>query len=344
MPGTVNQPIRASDLGLRLSTYTAARSLPSSVWSTLQNNERSANVILPHALISYDRDYCHDQWWITCETTNDRNTPPCLEFILSCTTWHMGTYPIFIICTSPRGHLSLAHLAPRMAALAVELQSCVPVERVYSIFAATPIAKSFAQAWSNITGVELEKKLYYSAQLTYCSQSTLIKNPILANDLAYRLRLATEQDIQKVAILCYEFASTSEPFILTRDEALKEAAYLVSNKMGWVHEIFHGSSSDIACVVATTRNSKNVGTISKVYTSQRWRRHGCAERLVRHVCEHLLNVERKQWVALYVSHENRAAEKVYDKVGFVGLCGKDRVEGVEDWVEIGFGNARLGHW
>lgn len=38
---------------------------------------------------------------------------------------------------------------------------------------------------------------------------------------------------------------------------------------------------------------------------------------------------------LYVSHEN-PAEKVYHRVGYVGLCGASRPLAADDWVEIGF--------
>jgi hypothetical protein len=71
------------------------------------------------------------------------------------------------------------------------------------------------------------------------------------------------------------------------ESALKEATYLVNNGLVWVHRIRKSgqSQSEIASIVAFTRNSKSVATISKVFTSPNWRRHGCAERLVRRVCK-----------------------------------------------------------
>lgn len=48
-------------------------------------------------------------------------------------------------------------------------------------------------------------------------------------------------------------------------------------------------------------------------------------------------------VALYVSHGN-SAQRVYDRVGFVGLCGKGQPEGVEDAIELGFVGTARGHW
>ena len=50
---------------------------------------------------------------------------------------------------------------------------------------------------------------------------------------------------------------------------------------------------------------------------------------------------------LYVAHDNKAAAKVYHRVGFIGLDGNDRsVDGVERWLEIGFDRdvVKLGHW
>ena len=54
--------------------------------------------------------------------------------------------------------------------------------------------------------------------------------------------------------------------------------------------------------------------------------------------------EHKQSVVLFVAHDNMAAAKVYDRVGFQGLCGKPRGAGVDPWLEIGFEDTTLGHW
>jgi hypothetical protein len=52
---------------------------------------------------------------------------------------------------------------------------------------------------------------------------------------------------------------------------------------------------------------------------------------------------KKDAVTLYVSHGN-SAQRVYDRVGFVGLCGKERPTGVEDSIELGFVGTSRGHW
>ncbi len=55
----------------------------------------------------------------------------------------------------------------------------------------------------------------------------------------------------------------------------------------WVHRIRQQGEdrSSIASIVAFTRNSDTLATITKVYTNPDYRRRGCAERLVRRVCK-----------------------------------------------------------
>ena len=55
----------------------------------------------------------------------------------------------------------------------------------------------------------------------------------------------------------------------------------------------------------------------------------------------------KEKVILFVAHDNVAANKVYDRVGFVGLnkeAGSSPL--VRPWLEIGFDRdlVHLGHW
>ncbi len=116
-------------------------------------------------------------------------------------------------------------------------------------------------------------------------------------------------------------------------------------------------------ICAVTRNTQNVSAITKVYTTPKWRRRGFAEHLVRNVTRRLVNHRRflfgielhprfasllfdcgKRNVTLYVGHNN-SAQRVYDRVGFVGLCGKEKVTGVEDSLELGLvTGAPRGHW
>jgi predicted GNAT family acetyltransferase len=61
--------------------------------------------------------------------------------------------------------------------------------------------------------------------------------------------------------------------------------YLIKNNQLWVHEVVRPDQPPkIACVVAVTRSSESVAGITKVFTDPNLRNLGCAERLVRAVC------------------------------------------------------------
>ena len=59
-------------------------------------------------------------------------------------------------------------------------------------------------------------------------------------------------------------------------------------------------------------------------------------------CRLLLDF-KKEKVVLYVGHDN-SAQRVYDRVGFAGLCGKPKPDGVEDSLELGFVGTDRGYW
>lgn len=56
-------------------------------------------------------------------------------------------------------------------------------------------------------------------------------------------------------------------------------------------------------------------------------------------------LQTKQSVVLYVAHDNDAARKVYERVGFVGFA-TSGVGATDSWKELGFSQnaVRLGHW
>ena len=61
-------------------------------------------------------------------------------------------------------------------------------------------------------------------------------------------------------------------------------------------------------------------------------------------CRLLISSGRES-VILFVAHDNGAANRTYEKIGFAGLDGSP-VEGVSSWMEIGFDRemVELGHW
>ena len=158
-------------------------------------------------------------------------------------------------------------------------------------------------------------------------------------------------------------------FPLEIDAATIEARELISNGLIWIYE----SDGEVTSICAVTRNTQNVSAITKVYTTPKWRRRGFAEHLVRNVTRRfvtnhfpssnlalifftlpqpLASIRHfsllvdcgKRSVTLYVGHNN-SAQRVYDRVGYVGLCGKEKVNGVEDSLELGLvTGAPRGHW
>lgn len=158
------------------------------------------------------------------------------------------------------------------------------------------------------------------------------------------MRQAEVTDVEAAAVLCKEFADDSVYFPLELPDALKEARELVRNRQLWVYYMtMPDGRQELASIVACTRTSENVAAVTKVYTNPLCRSRGCAERLVRRVCEFWLKEAGRQFVVLFVAHENEPAEKVYNHVGFEGLRGRT-AEGVEDWLEIGFSGTVRGHW
>ncbi|KII94067.1 hypothetical protein PLICRDRAFT_171744 [Plicaturopsis crispa FD-325 SS-3] len=328
------------------TVFYAAADLPSPVWSAFRASPEPANVMFPFALkaLAAEREgRTMEQVWIVCSTDGD------IDFVLSCYEGPLGAYPVFIFAPHSAEGLEINYMLPRIWNLVRQLHLTVSEHRVFSVFAPERVANIFAGLWTEVTGIYPYPEPYYAAKLTYCTLRTLPpqRQPSQFDAFEYDLRLATEADIPQVAQLCLEFASTSEPFILNGEQALEEATMLVKNKQVWVHRVQRpGQRPEIASIVAVTRHSGDVAAITKVCTNPNWRKMGCAARLVRYVCKHLLS-NRARSVVLYVAHDNHAARHVYGHVGFVGLRKNDEaVEGVSDWVEIGFDRSRvqLGHW
>ncbi|KAF8078899.1 hypothetical protein FPV67DRAFT_1663570 [Lyophyllum atratum] len=325
------------------SIFYSASSLPSNVWDSLESDPRNSNIMYSHALKAKASDQAieDDQTWIVCSTDDD------VDFMLSCTHHLMGTYPIFIFCTRPCSELTDLFVTPRMQLLAEALHECVLIERVYSVFALDMVSHIFAGVWSHLTQVPFYRQPYYTARITFCTRRTLrVRTFTKLPDVSYDLRLAVADDVPAAAKLCYGFAAESEPFVLTMEEAMKETTLLVHRKQLWVHTISKdGKPSEIASIVAVTREGGGVAAITKVYTNPNWRSRRCAERLVRKVTQSLLI--SKESVVLYVAHNNPAASKVYNRVGFVGLDDNSpSVPGVDTWSELGFDRdiVDLGHW
>ncbi|KAJ4470817.1 acyl-CoA N-acyltransferase [Lentinula aciculospora] len=342
---------------LEINTYDIASLIPSTVLTTLRQNSIRTNVVLPlieKAVLNDlgEESFDDEDLWITCSSV-DLEGNSTLDLVLSCTRSEMGKYPIFIVATVPFSQLTFQFLAPRVYNLVLALERAViSLRRVYSIFAPDIIAHLFAEYWTECTGVAVhDENPYYSAMLSSCTRESFRnRQETRAHEgVRYNLRPARYSDLRAVAELCYGFAAESKPFVLDEAGASKEAQILIRNEQVWVHETQSGDKfqPQIACLVAYTRNTPTTATITKVMTSPSHRGKGCAQRLVRQVCKHLL-YNGKHSVALYVAHNNKPASRVYHNVGFVGLRPTNDIpiEGVERWSEIGFDQSKveLGHW
>ncbi|KAI0931511.1 hypothetical protein AcW1_001100 [Taiwanofungus camphoratus] len=346
--------------------HDSASDFLAAAYPTLRRHEASSNIVLAHALKRVSAEAALSGYQFICDADVEaflataepssfiphRNgdslwltlwnmapsSPPTLDLVLSCVNWTLGEYPIFLWTPRRPSSLSSEWLMPRINQLAEHLQSCVPPERVFSVFGTTPLVKAFARCWTDMTGFTVEPEPFYAAYFSYCTLETFKDCDALLPE-GHALRRATMRDLECVAGLCKEFADDSVFFPLSLERARIEARELITKGQIWVYD----ASGDITTICAVTRNSQRVSAITKVYTTPRWRRRRCAEFLVRDVTARLLFECAKDCVVLYVGHDN-SAQRVYDRVGFAGLCGKDKPEGVEDSLELGFVGTNRGHW
>ncbi|KAI0294932.1 hypothetical protein BC826DRAFT_1091494 [Russula brevipes] len=359
MPGRT--PVRSSANILIVHHDSAAHFL-SATFPTFRRHEESANIVFAHALKLLGSEAaltgCHftnesdvsscgtlaangndEPFWLTVWSSPSPFTPPTLDIVLSCVSWTLGDYPIFLWTPKNATSISASWLAPRIELLAEHLLDIVPPQRVFSIFGMTSLIKSFTRYWSDLVKCPIEPEPFYAAYYSFCNPETFkeSKDSLPRGD---SIRRAKIEDLAGVAQLCKEFADDSVYFPLEIDAATVEARELISSGLIWIYE----SEGEVTSMCAVTRSTQNVSAITKVYTTPKWRRRGFAEYLVRNVTRRLLVDCGKRTVTLYVGHNN-SAQRVYDRVGFVGLCGKEKVTGVEDSIELGLvTGAPRGHW
>lgn len=332
-----------------IQRFDMSTGIPKAVWTALYANAARANLVLPHAEKVFGRqkftpkiDATEQLWFVYSKPGTSE-----IQFILACTEGPLGKYPLYIIPTVPATDLTPELLKNSTEALCSALLSETGFRaRVFSVFSVEKVTEAFVPVWERAAEIDCIKDPYYSAIFSVCTENTLVRQqraPRPSGNVALEPRLATEQDAGQMSTLCYEFAKTSEPFTLTTEKASEEAKLLIANKQVWVLEMMKkpNGKPEIATIVAVTRKSEGVATITKVYTPEHWRGNGCAERLVRHVCIELL--EKYKQIVLYVGVGNPAGD-VYRRVGFQGLS--EGSSSSERWLEIGFDPAgvKLGHW
>ncbi|KAG8801446.1 hypothetical protein FRB91_008124 [Serendipita sp. 411] len=353
--------------------------------SQLDIHQRKLNVILPHALKLAEQERKHgahslapNQFWIcawspptssssSSSTAATTANAPRLEYILSCTEHHLGTYPLFLVHLRPIPSISPKSLSHEMARLASYLSTLLPSTRVFSIYGQELPTRLLCEHWSYVSGHRIvDGPAYYEASSSYVTRETLLAanggKKMASLPVGHEMRLARKEDMQSVAQLCMEFAADSPPFTLTPARALQESRYMIEHELVYVYTI----DRIVTTVVAVTRTSATVAGMTKVYTAPKFRGRGCAEKLVAFVCEQKLfggtvgkngtKSSSFESVVLFVGH-TLAAARVYHRVGFVGVGpGKKKVKtamgtevevytpDAENWLELGFEDTEIGHW
>ncbi|KAG2341608.1 hypothetical protein BDR05DRAFT_964993 [Suillus weaverae] len=228
--------------------------IPEDVWVTLQNNTARANIILPHA---------EKQIWLVYSELTASN----IRFILVSTEGPLGKYPLFIVPIAPI-KLTPELLQGPMEAFCEVLLNEVDVrrQRVFSVFSVEPVTKAFASAWEKIADIKCMNEPYYDAIFSMCTSETLVRNGPQSEDVILEPHPAVPQDLNEIAKLCREFASTSHPFILSSKQASEEAR---RNGQVWVREIKKaGGETDI------------VAALTEISMLEKWQCKGRAERLI----------------------------------------------------------------
>jgi len=361
MPGLLN-PNRSATI-TTVTLHNSATDLLSAVHPELCLKEHSSGIIFAHALERLDIETEHkvssqtdlsdwlqshrpsgisqresESFWLTVWSHHSPAGKPTLDLVLSCLNWTLGDYPIFLWTPVGSGTIETAWLLPRVTQLANKLLSCVPPERVFTVFGMTPLVRAFVRCWSEFTGLKVEEEPVYAANLSYCTPTTFIDSDSRI-PAGHQIRQANISDLEPVALLCKEFADESVYFPLTLERGRIEARELIENGQVWVYNV----NDKCSTICAVARTTFQVSAITKVYTTPKFRKMGCAESLVRYVTRESLFEDKKTSVALYVGLQNKA-QRVYDRVGFAGLCGKEKPEGVEDSLELGFIGTNKGHW
>lgn len=180
----------------------------------LLRHQRKFNVILPHAqkLHAQERSgpaLAPGQFWILgWSMAPAPSGTQTLEFVLSCTEHHLGTYPLFLVFTRDIPSLSDDWIDSQMKELARQLSNLVAPTRVFSIFGQEKPTLALCRHWSNTSGARIVLEPYYEASSSYCTQKTFVKKQEHLPQ-GHEMRLSRPSDLAAVAQLCQEFAADS---------------------------------------------------------------------------------------------------------------------------------------
>jgi hypothetical protein len=150
----------------------------------------------------------NEPFWLTIWSSPSPSVPPTLDIVLSCVSWTLGDYPIFLWTPKNASSVSSAWLVPRVELLAEHLLDIVPPCRVFSVFGKTQLVKTFTRYWSDLVKCPIEPEPFYAAYYSFCNPDTFKEShdPLSRGD---SIRRANMEDLAAVAQLCKEFADDS---------------------------------------------------------------------------------------------------------------------------------------
>ena len=196
--------INESDVSTWLRQET--RPLPSSLPSSPRSHVAyPSTAITKKQMVANGRN---EPFWLTVWSSPSPSTPPTLDIVLSCVSWTLGDYPIFLWTPKNPTSVSPSWLAPRVELLAEHLLDIVPPCRVFSIFGMTQLVKSFTRYWSDLVKCAIESEPFYAAYYSFCNPDTFNESddPLPRGD---SIRRANIEDLAAVSQLCKEFADDS---------------------------------------------------------------------------------------------------------------------------------------
>ncbi len=147
----------------------------------------------------------NEPFWLTVWSSPSPFIPPTLDIVLSCVSWTLGDYPIFLWTPKNPTSVSSSWLSPRVELLAEHLLDIVPPQRVFSIFGMTQLVKSFTRSWSDLVKCPIEPEPFYAAYYSFCNPETFRESSV-SLPRGDSIRRAKIEDLAAVAQLCKEFA------------------------------------------------------------------------------------------------------------------------------------------
>ncbi|KAF8602042.1 hypothetical protein BDV93DRAFT_557810 [Ceratobasidium sp. AG-I] len=294
-----------------------------------------------------NREVARD-FWVTCwtvqtsvaasssATTAAPTKLPGLDMALSI----LNSDPIFIFTPRTMDTVLPSFLSPRIAPIIRILSHCAPAERISRIFALSPIAESFAEAWSAQTNAVRAPESECGVFSTYCTVGTFggVQGGSLPQ--GHWVGVVGADRVGVVARMYYEFEKEMMHHPITPESAKATVEKMIQQGQIWVYTCRvqsqgGGECEEVCAMAALSRHTPAVAALSGVYTLPRFRKMKFAERLVSRVCHRVF--EMNKTAVLFVPQGNAAAGNLLGRIGFYGMGPRAALgEAAETWREVGF--------